>query len=148
MRSTFTRRLTGKASATASALSKTSAAPSPEPTAIRTRTGPSASSSAWRDPLARSKRTSWCKRSSVAARSTSTSPAASAATSNAVRPMLKTASSKVIARRTMPRDSSVDVFAVGTHAITAGSKGSGTCTACPAAVATTTTGIDAATLSA
>ncbi len=77
------------------------------------------------------------------------SPAASAATSNAVRPRLNTASvNGTDAARARRATASVDVVASGIHTTTLGSKGSGTRTAWPPADATTPPKIDGAALSA
>ena len=94
------------------------------------------------------KRASWCSRSAVATPRASTSPAASAATSSAVRPTLNTASENDTLPPRAPRDLCVDVACGGIHATITGSRASGTGTTRPAAVATTPPYSDAATLSA
>ena len=73
----------------------------------------------------------------MAERNAATSPAAIAATSSAVRPTLNVASASDTEAGSLPRDSSVDVRAVGTHTTIDGSRPSGTRTARPPETATT-----------
>ena len=98
--------------------------------------------------MAAAKRWSWWRRSAVAQRNASTSPATRAATSNAVRPTLNTASENATDPPRAWRERCVDVSNPGTHARTAGSSPSGMRTARPAAVATTPPKSEAAALSA
>ena len=91
---------------------------------------------------------SWWRRSSVAVRRASTSPAASAAISSAVRPTLKTASSKATCSGRTRRALAVAVSRSGTQITIASSRASGTRTARPPATATTPPYTEAATLSA